>query len=76
MSTSENIPEIFLNAKQAAEFCGVKIGTIYKWVGNRTVPYKKIPRSQLLRFRVSDLVEWIESGKVETIDEYLNPKEE
>jgi excisionase family DNA binding protein len=76
MSSESAVPKQWLNVSEAADLIGVTKHTIYAYVSQRRVPFYKIPGSQMLKFRVSDLNAWLESGKVETIDEYLNVKEE
>jgi excisionase family DNA binding protein len=62
----------WLSVKEAAEYLGVKESTLYAWINQRRIPFHKIPGSHLVRFKVSDLIEWLESGKVETVDEALS----
>jgi excisionase family DNA binding protein len=76
MSSETAVPKQWLNVSEAAAHIGVTKNTIYAYVSKRRIPFYKIPKSQLVKFKISDLNEWLESGKVETIDEYLNPKEE
>lgn len=76
MSTETAVPKQWMNVKEAAEFLGVQVSTLYSYISSRRIPFYKIPGSQLVKFKVSDLNSWLESGKVETIDEFLNPKEE
>ena len=49
--------------EQAATYLGVARATIYKWIHGRVVPYHKIPGASLVRLRVSELDQWIESGR-------------
>ena len=51
-----------LTAKEAAEYLGVKKGTIYEWVFYRKIPFIKMGR--LLRFRRESLEEWIKEKEV------------
>ena len=54
----EAIP-IQINEKRAAEMLGVKVSTLANWrvTGRYSLPYIKVGR--LVRYRVSDLAEWI-----------------
>ena len=50
------INQIFLTPPQAADFLGVKISTIYKWVHMRKIPFRK--HGRLLRFDRQSLADW------------------
>jgi phage terminase Nu1 subunit (DNA packaging protein) len=54
----EAIP-IQIDEKRAAEMLGVKVSTLANWrvTGRYSLPYIKVGR--LVRYRVSDLAEWI-----------------
>ena len=71
MSSETAVPKQWLNVKEAAEFLGVQVSTLYSYISSRRIPFYKVPRSQLVKFKVSDLNSWLESGKVETAEEYL-----
>lgn len=75
MSTSGTRTSQWLSVKEAADFIGVKTSTIYAWISTRRIPYHKVPGSQLVKFRISEIDDWLSTGKVETIDDYLNKKE-
>ncbi len=47
-----------LDVPQAAAHLAISPKTIYKWVHLRRIPYVRVGR--LVRFRVSDLDDWIE----------------
>ena len=76
MSSESAVPKQWLNVSEAAALIGVTKNTIYAYVSGKRIPHYKIPGSQLVKFRVSDLNAWLESGKVETADIYTNPEEE
>ena len=61
----------WMNVQEVAEYLGLKPSTIYAYVSERRIPFYKIPGSQLVKFKVSDLNAWLESGRVETAEEYL-----
>ena len=63
---------MWLSVKDAAVHLGVQESTLYAWINQRRIPFHRIPKSHLIRFRVSDLNEWLMSGKVETVDEALS----
>jgi excisionase family DNA binding protein len=75
MSSDIRVPKHWLNVKEAADYLGVKVSTLYSYISSRRIPFYKIPGSQLVKFKISDLNIWLESGKVETIKEYLNKEE-
>lgn len=53
----------FLNVQQAASFLGVSSDTIYSWTMKKTIPFYKMGR--LVRFKKSDLINHMESLRVE-----------
>ena len=53
----------FVDSKGAAEFLKVKISTIYAWVHQKRIPYRKHGRK--LVFSISDLEEWSEYRRLE-----------
>ena len=50
--------EGLLNVRQAAALLGVAVRTIYQWVAERRIPYRKAGR--LLRFDRAELLAWSE----------------
>jgi excisionase family DNA binding protein len=52
--------ETYLSIEGAAKYLGVAEKTVRKWVLNREIPYHKIMK--VIRFRVSEIEEWINSG--------------
>jgi len=48
--------ETFLDAGQVAQFLGLSIATIRKWVLINFIPYKKIGRA--VRFSAVEIQEW------------------
>lgn len=69
-------PKQWLSVQEIANYLGVKTSTIYAYVSERRIPFHKIPKSQLVRFKLSEIEAWMESGRVETAEEYLKRKEE
>ena len=61
----------WLNVEECAGYIGVSIHTLYQYVSKRTVPFSKLPNSNLIRFNVERIDEWVESGNVQTISEAL-----
>ncbi|MBR8536642.1 helix-turn-helix domain-containing protein [Carboxylicivirga sp. A043] len=58
----------YINAKELSELLGVSIKTIYGKVYNRQIPYYK-PGGKTLMFKMSEIQEWIKSGRHSTIEE-------
>lgn len=57
---------LLLTPKQAAELLGIPEGTLAQWRSQRRgPPYIKL-ESRLVRYRCSDLEEWLESQTVQT----------
>ncbi len=70
MSTND-IARRWMGVKEVSEYLGVKPATIYAYVSERRIPFHKVPGSQLLKFKASEIDEWMEKGRVETKEEYL-----
>lgn len=60
MAVNNASREGLLTYEEAADYLGFAEQTLRKWVSNDRIPYKKIGRN--VRFRRSELDEWIESG--------------
>jgi excisionase family DNA binding protein len=59
-----------LTLKEAAAYLSVKPRTIYAWVAERRIPYRKA--GKLLRFDQAELLAWSEAQtKVDRTDERL-----
>lgn len=58
----EKSPEKWINIDDAAEYLGVKPGTIRSWIRNdKGIPAQKIGKQW--KFKCSELDKWIKSGK-------------
>lgn len=58
----EKSPEKWINIDDAAEYLGVKVGTIRSWIRNdKGIPAQKIGKQW--KFKCSELDKWIKSGK-------------
>jgi excisionase family DNA binding protein len=57
---------VFLNIDETSEFIKMKKSSIYQLVYLRKIPYYK--RGKLLLFKKSELVQWIESKRIETFE--------
>ena len=60
---------VFLNIEETSEFIKMKVSSIYQLVHQRNIPYYK--RGKLL-FKKSELVQWIESRRMETFENLAN----
>lgn len=56
-----------LTTKEAAEFIGVAVPTLYAMTSRRMLPHAK--RGKRLFFSRNDLIEWIAAGKISTTAE-------
>ncbi len=61
----------WISVKEVADYMGLKPATVYQYVSERRIPFHKVPGSSLVRFKVSEIDEWMASGRVETKEEYL-----
>ena len=53
----------YLTYAEASSLLGVKRGTLYSWVSRRAIPFVRLsPR--MIRFRRTDLDEWLNSRSV------------
>jgi len=55
--------ERYLNVDDVATLLGVAPKTVYGWASAKRIPHVKLGRS-VLRFRLSDIEEWVESRAV------------
>ncbi len=56
-----------LNVREAAQYLGLEVDSVYKKTGLREVPYVKVGRA--LRFDVKALERFIEQHPIETTDD-------
>lgn len=56
-----------LNLKEAAVLIGFKEKSVYQLVHYRKIPFHKVGKS--LRFNEDELLQWINAGRVETVEE-------
>ena len=61
----------FLNTRQAAAFCGFTLSYFQKIVAKRKVPFY-VPCGRKQLFKVADLRNWIEGGRVSSNDELIS----
>jgi len=70
MQRNKSMPtesEDLFNIKQAAEFIGLKLPTIYSLVSRSEIPSMK--KGNRLYFSKRELTDWIRTGKKKTIEE-------
>lgn len=61
-----NEPERWLSVDEIAEHLGVSKDTIRKWIRKESIPYHKV--GKLYKFKISEVDEWVDSGKSADID--------
>lgn len=60
----------WLNVNQAAHHLGISKGTLYQYTHKKLVTHYKL--GNRIMFKVSDLDKFMESNKVETMEQQLN----
>jgi len=61
-----NIKKQFLSPQELSAYLGLSLNTIYSWVNQRRIPYIKV--SRLVKFKVSEIDEWMRGMRVEPTD--------
>ncbi len=56
---------------ECAAYLGISEHTLYQYVSKRTIPFIKVPNSNLVRFDVEKIDDWMRSGSVQTVSEAL-----
>jgi excisionase family DNA binding protein len=56
-------PDRLLEVQEAAELLQVKPGTLYSWVSQGKVPFRKV--GALVRFHRGELLAWTEGNRTE-----------
>ena len=54
----------FLSIVELSQYLSVKENTLYSWVSQRKIPFKKLGR--LVRFSLEEVDEWIKQKSVAT----------
>ena len=65
----------FVDVDTAAELISVSAITLRQWISKKKVPYYKLPGSNLVRLRISQLLSWMEQGFHPAGGEYGKDKE-
>jgi len=53
----------FINTREASEFLGIKLNTMYQYTSKGILPHYK--RSGKVYFIKEELIDWVKEGKVE-----------
>jgi excisionase family DNA binding protein len=64
----------WLAPEQAAVYIGISTISIYRHIRNGSIPHHRIPGTNLIRFHVSELDEWMRTGTItqrQSIDDIL-----
>ena len=59
----------YLNSEEASGYLKIKIGSLYNLVYKNKIPHHK-PNGGMLLFKKSDLNQWVENHRIDTVDEY------
>ncbi len=62
--TSQSLPDRLLTTREAADFLGVKPGTLDTWRSSKRYGLSYVKVGKHIRYRPSDLQEWIDSRTV------------
>ncbi len=57
-----------MNVKEASAFLNLAVTTLYEKTSERTIPHYK--NGKKITFRRSELIEWVQSKKVKTADDF------
>jgi excisionase family DNA binding protein len=66
VSSNKDIGKRLLNAREAAEYLGIAVDTVYRMARLRELPSVKVGRA--LRFDVVAVERYVEQHTIETID--------
>ena len=66
VSSNKDVGKRLLNAREAAEYLGIAVDTVYRMARLRELPSVKVGRA--LRFDVVALERYVEQHTIETID--------
>lgn len=60
---NNSVTRQFLSPQELSQYLGLSLNTIYSWVSQKRIPHIKV--SRLVKFRVSEIDEWMESMRIE-----------
>ena len=63
MDNSDNQKDM-MRSREAAEYLGVSVGTLYNWVSTKKIPHYKMPTKKLTLFSKRELEAWQRSCQV------------
>lgn len=72
MKAKESPKDDLINVKEACELLNLSVSTIYSKCSRKELPYHKPNGTKKLMFKRSELIEYLDSGRVQTEKEYLN----
>ena len=55
----------YLNIREAGEYLGFSVHTLYSWTSQRVIPFYK--RGGRVRFDKAELDKWMQEGRYETV---------
>ena len=62
----------WLTIKELSSYIKLKEKTIYYLVGKRSIPYYRLGKGKLIRFKSEEIDIWLESKKMELIDKKVS----
>ena len=54
----------FLDVKSLSEYILVPENTIRSWIARKSIPFIKVPGSTHVRFLKSDILQWMNQGRM------------
>ena len=67
-----NTTKEVLTSDEAARYLGISRSALYKHTMKRTIPHYKSPTGKLNFFNRRELEQWMQTCRVQTIDELVN----
>ena len=56
-----------LTKRELADWLGVKVTTVNIWIAQRRIPHIKLARGNLVRFKQSQIEQWLAESEVRPI---------
>jgi excisionase family DNA binding protein len=60
--------KVYLSYKEAADFLGITVGTLYSLVSHKGIPHHRIGK-RLVRFSKAELQRWLERKAIDDVRE-------
>jgi excisionase family DNA binding protein len=54
-----------LTKQQVAAWLGIRVSTLNTWIAQRRIPYIKLAKGNLVRFKPSQIEQWLGESEVE-----------